>query len=452
MKAIILAGGKGIRSGSYGRELPKCLFDFQGRTILEHQLDALTKNGIYDIVLVTGYKSEMIKKAMSHYSNFSSLRVKYIHCADYETTKPSYGWWLAREHVRGVDKLLHLNSDLVFFDDLIKKVVESEHDNVVCIDKETKLNKSMEQVILAHDGRMMYMDQAEVDGADGKGVGVAKLSRDAVNFILRQLDELVINKKDKSQNFYKTIRMALKHIDFYGLDIGECFFREINTAEDYEIGREKYKKFWEGTKNFDDMERKSLIFLYGPPATGKTTASRKIRDRFETETNVELVSTFKIREDLGLTDLYSKEQREKVYLELSERLEKILKEGRTKCVILDGNFNKKNRREKNYLLAKKYGADVYIVECQDISPEELGKRLAERRKHANVLEHKASTPDLYHMIKNSTEIIDIDLAEREDLLVVSNDTQEGSVSVRPGQAIDAHKEKVLRIILESLRQ
>jgi len=62
MKAIILAAGRGSRMKHLTDELPKCLVKLQGKSLLDIQLDCLRKAGISEIGIVTGYKSELLKK------------------------------------------------------------------------------------------------------------------------------------------------------------------------------------------------------------------------------------------------------------------------------------------------------------------------------------------------------------------------------------------------------
>ena len=59
MKAIILAAGRGSRMGNLTEEKPKCLIDFRGRPLLNWQLEAITRAGVSDVALVTGYKSDL---------------------------------------------------------------------------------------------------------------------------------------------------------------------------------------------------------------------------------------------------------------------------------------------------------------------------------------------------------------------------------------------------------
>jgi len=60
MKAVILAGGKGTRLATISNGKPKPLMKIGGRTVLDHQLKMLSKQGIQEVILLIGYKGEMI--------------------------------------------------------------------------------------------------------------------------------------------------------------------------------------------------------------------------------------------------------------------------------------------------------------------------------------------------------------------------------------------------------
>lgn len=61
MKAVIIAGGKGIRLGEIAKNLPKSLVKIGDKTVLEHQINLLIKNGIKEVWLLIGHKGEMIR-------------------------------------------------------------------------------------------------------------------------------------------------------------------------------------------------------------------------------------------------------------------------------------------------------------------------------------------------------------------------------------------------------
>lgn len=60
MRAIILAAGRGSRMGNLTDDRPKCLVEFQGRPLLDWQLEALQTAGVSRVSIVTGYKRELL--------------------------------------------------------------------------------------------------------------------------------------------------------------------------------------------------------------------------------------------------------------------------------------------------------------------------------------------------------------------------------------------------------
>ena len=62
MKAMILAAGEGSRLYPYTKEKPKCMVEIDGVSLIDRQLEVLKSEGIDDIVIIGGYKSEMLKR------------------------------------------------------------------------------------------------------------------------------------------------------------------------------------------------------------------------------------------------------------------------------------------------------------------------------------------------------------------------------------------------------
>ena len=62
MRAIILAAGRGLRlQQADDRQLPKCLLQFGGMSLLERHLRMLRSAGVDDIVLALGYRHERVE-------------------------------------------------------------------------------------------------------------------------------------------------------------------------------------------------------------------------------------------------------------------------------------------------------------------------------------------------------------------------------------------------------
>ena len=52
MKAIILAAGQGTRLKKYTQDLPKGMLEFQGKTMIQRQIELYRRCGIADIIVV----------------------------------------------------------------------------------------------------------------------------------------------------------------------------------------------------------------------------------------------------------------------------------------------------------------------------------------------------------------------------------------------------------------
>ncbi len=64
--AVVMAAGKGTRMKS---DLPKVLFPVCERSMIEYVLDALEAAGIERIVVVVGYRSDLVRETLSHRKN-----------------------------------------------------------------------------------------------------------------------------------------------------------------------------------------------------------------------------------------------------------------------------------------------------------------------------------------------------------------------------------------------
>jgi len=59
--AVVLAAGKGTRMKS---DLPKVLIPVAGRPMIEYVLDALAAGGIHDVLVVVGYRSDLVREQL----------------------------------------------------------------------------------------------------------------------------------------------------------------------------------------------------------------------------------------------------------------------------------------------------------------------------------------------------------------------------------------------------
>ena len=70
MKAVILAGGLGVRLKPFTQVIPKPLLPIGEKSVLEIQIDRLRQCGFKDIFLATNYKSDYIERFFGDGSEF----------------------------------------------------------------------------------------------------------------------------------------------------------------------------------------------------------------------------------------------------------------------------------------------------------------------------------------------------------------------------------------------
>jgi len=121
LKAVVLAAGKGVRLWPLTENRSKHMIPVAGKPIVEHVISAIRSAGIRSIVLVTRYRSELVKK---HIGNGSKLgvTVDYVDQPDISGTASAVS--MAQDQV-GSNDFLVAYGDLVVTPRAIKRVVDT---------------------------------------------------------------------------------------------------------------------------------------------------------------------------------------------------------------------------------------------------------------------------------------------------------------------------------------
>ena len=76
LRALILVGGRGTRLRSVVSDVPKPLAEVAGKPFIVHLFEYLAEYGISDIVLLTGYKGELVRERLGDGSDFG-VQLRY---------------------------------------------------------------------------------------------------------------------------------------------------------------------------------------------------------------------------------------------------------------------------------------------------------------------------------------------------------------------------------------
>lgn len=112
MKALLLAAGYGTRLGKITKKTPKPMIEVAGKPVLEHLVEYLNRHGIFEIIVNTHYKPEVI------YKHFGT-RLIYSYeptLLGEEGTVDSLKHWLWKEYtvIMNGDTLTNLNLEKMY--------------------------------------------------------------------------------------------------------------------------------------------------------------------------------------------------------------------------------------------------------------------------------------------------------------------------------------------------
>lgn len=134
MNAIILAAGFGSRLMPLTQKQPKCMVEYQGKKIIDYEMDALKSAGIKDIAVVGGYLSEVLREYIESYG------IKYFYVnANYDKSNMVSTFFCAKEFIlkciEEKQDLIVSYADIIYFKDSVEKLIQTEEDFAVIVDK-----------------------------------------------------------------------------------------------------------------------------------------------------------------------------------------------------------------------------------------------------------------------------------------------------------------------------
>jgi choline kinase len=175
LKAIILAAGEGTRLRPYTLDRPKCMVEVDGLSLLDRQLAVLATEAINPIMIIGGYRAEMLKRPGIE----SRINPRYAE------TNMVWTLFCAENDLEG-DVLL-CYGDIVYSREILRALLKSKADIAVAIDldwesywrarNDNPLDDA-ETLRLAADGRILEIGQKPKSLAEieGQYMGLMKFS------------------------------------------------------------------------------------------------------------------------------------------------------------------------------------------------------------------------------------------------------------------------------------
>jgi len=122
MKAVIIAAGKGKRLSPITSTTPKPMIPIGGKPLLEHSILSLREVGITEILIIVGYRENIIKDYFGDGFNKFNVKIDYISQIEHLGTAHAVGF--AKDFV-GEDNFLLMYGDLLTDPKVFEEIIIS---------------------------------------------------------------------------------------------------------------------------------------------------------------------------------------------------------------------------------------------------------------------------------------------------------------------------------------
>ncbi|MBY8987130.1 MAG: NTP transferase domain-containing protein [Candidatus Lokiarchaeota archaeon] len=120
MKAVIIAAGKGKRLHPITSTIPKPMIPIAGKPLLEHSILNLKEIGITEILIIVGYREDIIKDYFGDGRINFNVKIEYISQIEHLGTAHAVGF---AEDFVGDDNFLLMYGDLVTDPSVFKEII-----------------------------------------------------------------------------------------------------------------------------------------------------------------------------------------------------------------------------------------------------------------------------------------------------------------------------------------
>ena len=210
---------------------PKCLLKIGERTLLQRTVDAMLAAGINELVVVTGYRAEMIRDFLT--KQYPSLNIHFIHNGDYEHNNNIFSLWMTRPYTDGKDFLLS-DSDILFDPQLIRAVL-AEEGNALALNRH-ECGEEEIKVIVDSENRIKELSKTcSIEQAIGESVGFEKMTANYSTALFKELEQM-IEHEGLIDVFYERAfeRLIPQGHTFRIVDTTQFFSIELDTPEDFQ--------------------------------------------------------------------------------------------------------------------------------------------------------------------------------------------------------------------------
>lgn len=232
LQALIVAAGKSTRLYPLTKDMPKCLIEIGGKTIIARNIDMLLKNNIGDIIVVTGFGED---KLSEHIGN----RGRCIYNPFFEVAGILASTWLGLREIR--NDFIFSYSDIIYDADILKGIIEYPAKCVIGVKKQSISRDSEKVKIRGKWVTAISKDMSEFE-ADGEFIGIAKFAGSAAKAFRNIVEELARENTFPEYDFINAIeRLLLKGHKIAPYLVGNKKWIDIDSLDRLEEAKKLFR-------------------------------------------------------------------------------------------------------------------------------------------------------------------------------------------------------------------
>lgn len=227
-KAIILAAGQGSRLLPHTQDLPKCLLDLAGRSMLGWQLQGLARAGVNEAVVVTGFRSDLVEDALPGITP-AGMRIRTLFNPFYKVADNLASCWMVRHELTG--PVLTLNGDTLFEPAIARRLLAAPASDItVTIDRKPAYDEDDMKVITTGDRLTAIGKKLPMPDVTGESIGFLRFSAAGAARFVAEIERTMHTLEGTSLWYLSAIhRLANAGVDvktasIQGLQWGELDF------------------------------------------------------------------------------------------------------------------------------------------------------------------------------------------------------------------------------------
>lgn len=237
LTALILAAGYGSRISDVTTD-PKSLLKINNRTLMQWHFDSLRSVGIKNVVVVTGYKREVLEDFLDRYKD--EFNLTYAANDDFRVKGNTYSLYYGLEKVQS--EFLLFDADLIYETQILRSFVQDPHPNQILVGESSIEDIECSKAMIDKDGHVrMTIDKREVTQEErekyafaGEAIGILKFSKQYRDDMLEACRSFLAAPANVGKNWEHVMNEFLLNHDMSVHQAISNRWVEIDTKEDYE--------------------------------------------------------------------------------------------------------------------------------------------------------------------------------------------------------------------------